>query len=157
VLISLKNSSSETKQELEKAIHEIEQKLSHENKLHIQNWSSIVERYNKEFYEDLVQIPNEWKGYGGLDSYGLNICAYAKHIKLDFQQYRLNGQIVFEYSIGPLRTDEVHGFSNYYKNLLVRKDVSEQREEFNKNLPTFIEKKIKELYEQHIIASSSQK
>ena len=120
-------------------------------------WAGWFDLYNKEFYEDLVQIPNEWKGYGGLDNYGLNICAYAKHIGLDFQQYRLNGQIVFEYSIGPLRTDEVHGFSNYYKNLLVRKDVSEQREEFNKNLPTFIEKKIKELYEQHIIASSSQK
>ena len=120
-------------------------------------WAGWFDLYNKEFYEDLVQIPNEWKGYGGLDSYGLNICAYAKHIGLDFQQYRLNGQIVFEYSIGPLRTDEVYGFSNYYKNLLVRRDVSEQREEFNKNLPTFIEKKIKELYEQHIATSSNQK
>jgi len=31
------------------------------------------------------------------------------------------------------------------RNLLVRRDVSEQREEFNKNVNTFIDKKINEL------------
>jgi len=118
-------------------------------------WAGWFDLYSKEFYEDLVRIPDEWKGYGGWDSYGLNICNYAKYIGLDFQQYRLNGQITFEYSIGPLRTDEIHGFSNYYKNLLVRRDVSEQREEFDKNLPTFIERKIKQLHEQYIASSSS--
>jgi hypothetical protein len=120
-------------------------------------WAGWFDLYSKEFYEDLVRIPDEWKGYGGWDNYGLNICNYAKHIGLDFQQYRLNGQIIFEYSIGPLRTDEIHGFSNYYKNLLVRKDVSEQREEFDKNLPTFIEKKVKQLHEQYITSSSTKK
>ena len=118
-------------------------------------WAGWFEVYSKEFYEDLVRVPEEWHGYGAWDYYGLNICNYAKHIGLDFQQYRLDGQIVFEYSIGPLRTDEVHGFSNYYKNLLVKKDVSEQREEFNKNLPIFIEKKIKQLHEQYITPSSN--
>lgn len=118
-------------------------------------WAGWFDLYSKDFYEDLVRIPDEWKGYGGWDSYGLNVCNYAKYIGLDFQQYRLNGQITFEYSIGPLRTDDIHGFSNYYKNLLVRKDVSEQREEFDKNLPIFIEKKIKQLHEQYIASSSS--
>lgn len=108
-------------------------------------WAGWFDLYSKDFYEDLIKIPSEWKGYGGWDAYGIYICNYAKHIGLDFQQYRLNGQIIFEYSIGPLRTDKVHGFSNYYKNLLVRRDVSEQREEFDKNLPMFIERKIIEL------------
>ena len=108
-------------------------------------WAGWFDLYSKDFYEDLIRLPDEWKGYGGWDSYGLSICNYAKHIGLDFQQYRLNGQIIFEYSIGPLRTDKIHGFSNYYKNLLIRKDVSEQREEFDKNLPMFIERKIIEL------------
>jgi len=118
-------------------------------------WAGWFELYSKEFYEDLVRVPEEWHGYGAWDYYGLNICNYAKNIGLDFQQYRLDGQITFEYSIGPLRTDEIHGFSNYYKNLLVRKDISEQREEFNKNLPIFIEKKIKQLHEQYITPSSN--
>jgi len=101
--------------------------------------------YSKDYFEDLILIPDEWKGYGAWDYYGIIICNYAKHKGLDFQQYRLDGQIIFEYSIGPLRTDEVHGFSNYYKNFLVRRDVSEQREEFDKNLNKFIENKIKEI------------
>jgi hypothetical protein len=114
-------------------------------------WAGWFDLYSKDFYENIIRIPEEWKGYGGHDSYSLIISNYIKHIGLDFQQYRLDGQIIFEYSVGPLRTDEIHGFSNYYKNLLVRKDVSEQREEFDKNLPIFIEKKIKQLHEQYII------
>ena len=110
-------------------------------------WAGWFDLYSKDFYEDLARVPDEWKGYGGWDTYGLFASNYAKHKGLDFQQYRLDGQIIFEYSIGPLRTDEVHGFANYYKNFLVRRDVSEQREEFNKNLDKFIEKKIKEIDE----------
>ena len=108
-------------------------------------WAGWFDLYSKEFYENLVRIPEEWKGYGGHDSYSLITSNYAKQIGLDFQQYRLDGQIIFEYSVGPLRTDDIHGFSNYYKNLLVKKDVSEQRMEFDKNLPMFIERKIIEL------------
>jgi hypothetical protein len=110
-------------------------------------WAGWFDLYSKDYYEDLARIPDEWKGYGGWDTYGLFAANYAKHKGLDFQQYRLDGQIIFEYSIGPLRTDEIHGFSNYYKNFLVRRDVSEQREEFNNNLNKFIEKKIKEIDE----------
>ena len=108
-------------------------------------WAGWFDLYSKDFFEDLARVPDEWKGYGGWDYYGIVASAYAKHKGLDFQQYRLDGQIVFEYSIGPLRTDKVHGFSNYYKNFLVRRDVSEQREEFNKNLDKFIQNKIKQI------------
>ena len=108
-------------------------------------WAGWFDIYSKEFYEDLARVPDEWHGYGAWDYYGMIICNYAKQLGLDFQQYRLDGQIVFEYSVGPLRTDEIHGFSNYYKKFLVNQDVSEQRLEFNKNLNIFIENKIKEL------------
>ena len=109
-------------------------------------WAGWFDLYSKDFYEDLVRIPDEWKGYGGWDNYGLIISNYARHKGLDFQQYRLDGQIIFEYSIGPLRTDKVNGFSNYYKNFLVKQDVSEQREEFDKNFSLFVNKKINQLY-----------
>lgn len=108
-------------------------------------WAGWFDLYNKEFYENLVKIPEEWSGYGGWDSYGLIISNYAKHVGMDFQQYRLDGQIIFEYSVGPLRTDSICGFSNYYKNMLSRTDVSEQRETFNKNLDIYINKRIIEL------------
>ena len=110
-------------------------------------WAGWFDLYSKDFYEDLAKVPEEWHGYGAWDYYGIIISNYATQKGLDFQQYRLDGQIIFEYSIGPLRTDEIHGFSNYYKNFIVRRDVSEQREEFNKNLDKFIKSKIKEIDE----------
>jgi hypothetical protein len=109
-------------------------------------WAGWFDLYSKDFFEDLARVPDEWKGYGAWDYYGIIVSTYAKRKGLDFQQYRLDGQIIFEYSIGPLRTDEISGFSNYYKNFIVRRDVSEQREEFDKNLNGFIENKIKEIY-----------
>ena len=70
VLQSLKHSSIEIKDEIKKAIHEVEKKLNHENKLLIQNWSSTVERYNKEFYEfqvrdKVIKQPLTYKSLSG--------------------------------------------------------------------------------------------
>jgi len=108
-------------------------------------WAGWFDLYSKDFYEDLVRIPEEWHGYGGWDWYGMVVSDYARRKGMDFQQYLLNGQIVFAYSVGPLATDTVNGFSNYYRNLLVKRDVSEQREEFNNNVDKYINKKIEEL------------
>lgn len=108
-------------------------------------WAGWFDLYNKDFYEDLVRIPSEWKGYGGWDYYGLIISQYAKHRGYDFQQYRLDGQVIFEYSVGPLNTDDVQGFANYYKKFLVKRDVSEQREFFNSGINHYIEERIKTL------------
>jgi hypothetical protein len=108
-------------------------------------WAGWFDLYSKDFYENLVNIPEEWHGYGAWDYYGIIIGHYAKQKRYDFQQYRLDGQIIFEYSVGPLRDEIIHGFSNYYKNLIVRKDVSEQREFFNSRINYYIEEKIKML------------
>jgi hypothetical protein len=111
-------------------------------------WAGWFDLFNKDMYENLVRVPDQWSGYGAWDNYGLHVCRYAKQIGLDFQQYRLDGQIAFEYSIGPLRTDNIHGFSNYYKNFLIRRDVSEQRDNFDKNLPHYVNQKLKQIHEQ---------
>jgi len=108
-------------------------------------WAGWFDLYSKQFYEELVQVPSDWSGYGAWDYYGMRVSSIAKQQGYDFQQYRLDGQIIFEYSIGPLRTDKVHGFSNYYKNLLVTKDVSEQRNKFNQNIETYIKQRIEKL------------
>jgi hypothetical protein len=108
-------------------------------------WAGWFDLYSKDFYEDLARIPEEWHGYGAWDYYGMMVSAWAVNNGYDFNQYMLTGQIVFAYSVGPLTTDTVNGFSNYYRNLLVKRDVSEQREEFNKNLSSYIKKKINEL------------
>lgn len=119
-----------------------EVKVSVMNNIKYAGWFDL---YSKEYYEDIARIPEEWKGYGGWDYYGIISAQYAKAFGMDVQQYRLDGQIIFEYSVGPLRTDDVHGYSNYYKKFLVRRDVSEQREEFNKNINGYIERNIQRL------------
>jgi len=111
-------------------------------------WAGWFDLYNKEYYEKLVRIPDEWRGYGGLDSFGMYIANYAKHIGLDFQQYQLEGQIAFEYSVGPLRENGVSGFTDYYKDLLCRKDSVAQREAFDAALPEFIQRRLEEIHKQ---------
>jgi len=108
-------------------------------------WAGWFDVYNKKFFEELAPIPTEWSGYGAWDFYSMVISNYAKQYNLDFVQYCLHGQIIFEYGCGPLRVGTYNGFSNYYKNMLTRRDVSEQRETFNKNLEFYINKRIIEL------------
>ena len=108
-------------------------------------WAGWFDLYSKDFYEELTRIPEDWHGYGGWDAFGMMVSGWAANSGFDFNQYTLTGQIVFAYSVGPLTTETVNGFSNYYRNLLVKRDVSEQREEFNKNINIFIQQRIKEL------------
>ena len=105
-------------------------------------WAGWFDIYNKKFFEELAPIPAEWNGYGGWDHYGMIISEYAKQAGLDFVQYCLNGQIVFEYGCGPLRTDNHNGFANYYKKFITCNNVADQRETFNKNLEFYINKRI---------------
>jgi hypothetical protein len=108
-------------------------------------WAGWFDLYSKDFYEKLTRIPEDWHGYGGWDCFGMMVSGWAANNGFDFNQYSLTGQIVFAYSVGPLTTDTVNGFSNYYRNLLVKKDVSEQREEFNRNINQYIQQRINEL------------
>ena len=105
-------------------------------------WAGWFDLYNKKFYEKLVNVPTEWAGYGAWDAYGMAVTTYAKQQGYDFQQYRLDGQIIFEYGIGPLVGKS---FDSYYKDFFVKKDVSEQRDSFNSNLNRYIQYKIDEL------------
>jgi hypothetical protein len=48
------------------------------------------------------------------------ITEHVKEQGVDFQQWVLRGESIFEYSVGPLLDG---GFSKYYKDLLTIKDV----------------------------------
>lgn len=120
-------------------------------------WAGWFDLYNKAYYEKLAPVPESWSGYGGWDTYGANICFYARQFGLDFQQYRIDEQIVFEYGIGPLNVDNIWGFSNYYKSYFAKKDVSEQRNAFNQKIGSYIQERVERLYAECIAARSNQK
>jgi hypothetical protein len=82
--------------------------------------------YNKNFYEKLVPVWDDWKGYGSWDWYTLLVTEKYKQLGGDFQQYLLEGKTIFEYSIGPLK----EGFSSYYKKLLHLNNIPDQKENF---------------------------
>jgi hypothetical protein len=105
-------------------------------------WAGWFDLYSKKFYEELVPVLDKWSGYGGWDYYGIVVSTIAKQRGYDFQQYRLDGHIIFEYGIGPLVSKS---FDSYYKEFFVKQDASEQRESFNKNLENCIQERINQL------------
>lgn len=105
--------------------------------------------YSKAFYEDLVPIHDDWSGYGPWDWYSMILVNYAKQFNIDFQQYVLRGLTIGDYWIGNWK--EKDGLSGYYKNLIVKKEIPDQRTNFEANLENYIKKGILMLKEKNII------
>jgi hypothetical protein len=104
-------------------------------------WAGWFDCYNKAYWEELLPILPEWKGYGPHDLYSLILSEHAKKIGYDFQQWVIENQIIFQYDVGSLREK---GFSKYYKELISYNSIPDQRKEFEKNLPFYLDKWIKE-------------
>jgi hypothetical protein len=75
----------------------------------------------------------------------------TEHIKsqgVDFQQYILRGQTIFEYSVGPLKNG---GFSKYYKDLLILNIIPNQREQFELKMQEYLQRGIQQLKNKNIL------
>lgn len=112
-------------------------------------WAGWFDLYSKDFYEDLVPVHQNWNGYGPWDSYGMLLSGFAKQNGVDFQQYLLQGQTVFGYPVGPLK--ESNGFSQYYKDMLVLKDIPDQRQHFESRIEEYLNKGIQMLKQKNIL------
>lgn len=114
-------------------------------------WAGWFDLYNKKFYEELCPIHNDWVGYGPWDWYSLILTEQIKLKGVDFQQYLLQGETIFEYSVGPLKNENINGFSKYYKDLLYLNDVPNQRQQFESKMGEYLQKGIQQLKEKNII------
>ena len=101
--------------------------------------------YSKSFYEELCPIQPEWIGYGPWDWFCIILTEELKKIGVDFKQFLLKGQTIFEYSTGPLLSSEVNGFSKYYKDMIELKNIPNQRDVFEANMHRYLNKAINEL------------
>ena len=115
----------------------------------IPKFAGWCDLYSKAFYEDLVPIHDNWSGYGPWDWYSMILVNYAKQFNIDFQQYVLRGLTIGDYWIGNWK--EKDGLSGYYKNLIVKKEIPDQRTNFEANLENYIKKGILMLKEKNII------
>ena len=112
-------------------------------------WAWWADLYSKEFYETIAPIPDDWTGYGGWDYYAMLLSEYIQKQGLDFQQYLLKGQTIFEYPIGPLKEK---GFVNYHKKYFsIKQDAPNQRKIFEANLNDSLSKQIQILKSKNIV------
>lgn len=111
-------------------------------------WAGWFDLYNKAMYEELCPIQDDWKGYGPHDWYSLIITEYVKLRGVNFQQYVMRGQTIFEYPVGPFKDG---GYTKMYKDLLHINDVPNQREIFEANMKTYIDRGLKTLQEKGIL------
>jgi len=111
-------------------------------------WAGWFDLYSKSFYEELCPIHNDWSGYGPWDWYSMMLAEYTKEKGIDFQQYLLQGETIFEYSVGPLKNG---GFSKYYKDLLYLNNTPNQRQQFESRMQEYLQKGIQQLKEKNIL------
>ena len=79
----------------------------------------------------------------------LMLSEFAKSKGVDFQQYVLRGQTIFEYQTGPLKDRD---FTNYYKDFIkVKIGAKEQREKFEARMQEYLNKGAAMLKEKNIL------
>ena len=103
-------------------------------------WAGWFDLYSKSMWENLCPYLEEFKGYGPWDWYSLILTEHAKKSGIDFQQYVLRGQTIFEYSTGNLIDG---GLSGYYKPYLKMKKIKDQRKEFESKMQEYLDKAVK--------------
>jgi hypothetical protein len=99
-------------------------------------WAGWFDIYSKALLEELIPIPDEWKGYGPWDYFGMIISDLATRYKVEINEYILTNQVICEYH--PDKNDK-NNFADYYKNLLVLNKIKNQREVIESKFSYYIE------------------
>jgi len=107
--------------------------------------------YSKSVVEELCPYQEDWGGYGPWDLYSIILTNHLKEQGVDFQQYLIQGEVIWMYPSGPLIKNGMDGFSGYYKNLLAKNPIPDQRQKFESNLDMYLNKTIESLKEKNII------
>ena len=111
-------------------------------------WAGWFDVYNKAMYEKLCPIHDDWQGYGPHDWYSLMLTEFVKTKGVDFQQYVLRGQTIFERSVGDFKDG---GYTKMYKDLMYINNVPNQREIFESTMNDKLEIGVKMLQEKGIL------
>jgi hypothetical protein len=99
-------------------------------------WAGWFDIYSKALLEELIPIPDEWKGYGPWDYFGMIISDLATKHKVEINEYILTNQIICEYHQDK---NDKNNFDDYYKNLLELNKIKNQREVIESKFSYYIE------------------
>ncbi len=109
--------------------------------LPISKFAAWFDICNKKFYEELVPVWDEWKGYGGWDYYSMMVSDNFKRMGGGFQQYLLEGQTIIEWTTGDLGNN----LTNCYKDFLVLNKVPNAGEIFKQNVINYTQERLTQL------------
>lgn len=127
---------------------ETEKNLYPTSKSKFAGWFDL---YSKSVVEELCPLQEDWEGYGPWDLYSIILTNHLKEQGVDFQQYLIQGEVIWMYPSGPLIEDGMDGFSGYYKNLLIKNPIPDQRQKFESNLNLYLQKALVSLKNKNII------
>lgn len=97
--------------------------------------------YSKAYVEELIPIPDEWKGYGPWDYFGMLVLTeLSKRGGVEVNEYILKNQIIYEQHPDKNNRDN---FMNYYKDLIVLNKIEDQRRSIDSKFPYYINNWIK--------------
>jgi hypothetical protein len=111
---------------------------------------------NKKFYEELVPVLDNWKGYGPWDLYSINVCIIAKAKGVNVNQYVLENQVIWFEDTGCWKNENEYGGDGKLK--LIYKDFlplklgrQEQRSDIDTNLNKYLSQWIEYAKNKNII------
>jgi len=99
--------------------------------------------YSKSFYNDIAPVGDDWSGYGGWDLYSMTVADICKGRGLDYQQYILEGQTIYEHG----KVD----YTSFYKSHIVLNNIPSQKDIFRENTGRYIQERINYLLNNKII------
>lgn len=121
-------------------------KLQKLSEIKFAGWFDV---YSKAFYEELVPVPNEWKGYGQWDLFSMLVLINLKKLDyhIDFSQYKLTNAITtsIEYSNWNKGENRL-----IYKNRLSLKSIPSQREYYDRNMPRYVDEQLNRIISNRI-------
>ncbi len=115
-------------------------------KLDTFKFAGWLDLYNKEFYEKLVPVPEEWTGYGQWDLFSLLTLDYIKFNKLPVSvaQYKLENCVTVSIEYANWNYGENRSI---YKSRLSMKETPNMRDYYSNNMHTYIRKQLNKIFE----------
>jgi hypothetical protein len=141
------------KADIYKTIHEIESNQSEISVIPTDKskWAWWFDLYNKEFYENLCPVPEDWNGYGPWDWYSILLSEKALNARVDFRQYLLKGQTILDTSTGFLKEMSFSSYHTKFLTLIPDYSPSVQRKSFESKMLEHLQKGFNMLKEKNII------
>lgn len=115
-------------------------------KLNTIKFAGWLDLYSKNFYENLVPVPDHWEGYGQWDLYAMHVIHHLNRLNFpeEITQYKLENAVTIsiEYSNWNYGENRI-----IYKSRLTMNEVPDKREQYNMDLERCVLNQINKIYQ----------